>query len=68
MRKASKTVLFAVLILFGLCGTAHADPAGSAGPAPATGEVRAFYCVGIPYVGYGGSTIYPGGEVCVPGP
>jgi hypothetical protein len=61
---ATLTALVLGLLTFGLAGAA-----GAATDAAAGGSTpRALYCVGIPYIYYGGTTVYPGGEVCVPGP
>jgi hypothetical protein len=60
---ATLTALVLGLLTFGPAGAASADTASAGDATP-----RALYCVGIPYIQYGGTTIYPGGEVCVPGP
>jgi hypothetical protein len=60
------TVAATGLTLLACTGTAHAATAGT--DQDASDSTRALYCVGIPYIHYGDTVIYPGGEVCVPGP
>jgi hypothetical protein len=72
MNPTRKRILFAVattgLLSTLLGGTALAAPSDTPFGTRDVASVRSYYCVGIPYIHYGSTTIYPGGEACIPGP